>query len=148
MVIGIGTEFHGVKDMLIDGMIVPVLHPATKRPAKAGGQNIHPGFNEPSGQQQLLAPSISAITITDPWVFQIQIKGYFCLRVGQQRHCLGFKFIKGGKLPSLIKAPFKRVQFLAKVGAASNAANLVLVRKTNIGHRETGGIRIARNDKR
>lgn len=56
LVVGLRSESHGVKDVMIDGVVVPVVDSATKRAAQAGRQYFNAGLNETTCEQQLLAP--------------------------------------------------------------------------------------------
>ena len=88
LIVGWRPEFHGVEDMVIDGVVVPVLHPATQGAAQAGRQHIDAGFHQPPRQQQLLPPGIAAVAVAGPMVFATQVERFLRLRIRQQRHRL------------------------------------------------------------
>src|SRR5262249_39547943 len=78
------TEAHRLKDVVIDGMIVPVADAAAQRAVQGGRHNIDAGFHQPTGQEQALAPGVAAITVAQPVVLQFQIESASCLRAANE----------------------------------------------------------------
>ena len=61
--------------MLIDGVVVPILHPPAKRTVEFGGDDFDARFHEPSREQALLTPSVAAVAIAHGVAFAAQVKG-------------------------------------------------------------------------
>ena len=71
LVIDIGAKSESIKDMMIHGMVIPVVDTTTEGPSKARCHDINTRFDEPPCQKQLLAPSVTSITISSPIILLI-----------------------------------------------------------------------------
>jgi hypothetical protein len=70
----LAADFHRIKDMVIDGMIIPVADAAAEWTVERGGDEIDSGFDEPAGQQAALTPGIAAVPIAQSGVFEGEIE--------------------------------------------------------------------------
>src|ERR1051325_2571929 len=95
---------------MIDGVVVPVIHPPTQGAAQAGGQYIDARLDQATRQEQLLSPSVAAVAITNARVFPTQIERFLGLRVCQQGHRLRFELIEGGQFALLVEGTLERVK--------------------------------------
>src|SRR6185295_11549043 len=50
------SELQGIKNVVIDRVIIPICHPTAKRPIQSGGNNFDAGLDKSPGHQALLSP--------------------------------------------------------------------------------------------
>ena len=112
LVVDGAAEFHGIENMLIHGVVVPVLHTAAKRAAQAGGYHIDSRFNKATGQKQLLAPCVAAVPITHACILTAEVKRDLRLRICEKRHGLRLEFVECCQFTGMVEAAFQSVKLL------------------------------------
>jgi len=114
LIVCIGTEAHGIEDVVIDGVIIPVADTATEGPIQAGGEDFDSGLYQTTGEQELLSPGIATVSIARGGIFLREIERGLGLRIGEESHRLHFEFIKGGEFPARVELTFDGIEFLTE----------------------------------
>src|SRR5690606_8429293 len=69
LIVSICTETHGVEDLVVDRVILPVLNATAKRPAQLACDNLNARFHQTTGEQQLLPPSVTPVAVACRSIF-------------------------------------------------------------------------------
>ena len=147
LVVDLGSESQSVEDVMVDRMIVPVPHPSAQRSTQAGGKNFDPSFDQPSCHEELLAPSVSTISVACAVVFLGQIEGFFRFRAREQRDRLGFKLIERAEFTGAVKGSGEGIEFLPQAASTAKSLDLVGIGEPDVGDREVWIARISRDGK-
>ena len=137
------AKLVGVEDVLIDGMIVPVLHSTAQRAVELGSDDLDPGFHQPAGHQALLAPLMSAVAIPDGVRFLLQIERLAGLCTQQQTHGLFLVLIDGIHIAGLIDVPPQPIQCVPHFHSLLQPARLGRVFQADVRNLELRLARVA-----
>ena len=77
------ARLHGVEDVVVDGVVVPVADPAAERAVQAGRHQVHAGLDQSPGQQAALAPGVPAVAVAEPGILPAQVERPARLRAGR-----------------------------------------------------------------
>jgi hypothetical protein len=61
-------RLHGVEDVVVDGVVVPVADAPAERAVEAGRHRVHAGLDQPARQQAALAPGIPPVSVAEAGV--------------------------------------------------------------------------------
>jgi hypothetical protein len=106
------TVLQGVKDVVIDGVIVPVAHTAAEGPIEGRRDDAHTGLRQPTGHQALLSPRIAAVALAYADRLPRQVEGPRRLRAGEQVERLRFETVHGSHHPRAIQVAAEGVELL------------------------------------
>ena len=68
------ARLHGVEDVVIHGVVVPVADPAAERAVQAGRHQVHAGLDQPARQQAALAPGVAPVAVAEPGILAVQVE--------------------------------------------------------------------------
>ncbi len=129
LVVHLSSKSQGIKDVMVHGVVVPVVDATAQRTTKTGGQDFHTRFDQSACQQQLLPPAVASITISRSIILLAQVECVFGSRVRQQRQCLGLELVERVELAMDIECALQVIEVLATAPRADPIARFLVDRR-------------------
>jgi hypothetical protein len=137
------AELQGFEDVLVDGVVVPVLHASAERAVEFGGDDFNPGLDEPAGHETLLAPLVAAIAVADGVGFAGEVEGGLGLLVEQESDGLRFEAVEGVHRAGLVDVATQAVEGRPHIDPGTEAGLFGRVFETDVGDFEGGKAGVA-----
>src|SRR5262245_24422925 len=112
--------------MMVDGVIVPVLDPATQWTGEGHSDQLDSCFRKPSGHRTLLAPGVAPVAVAEAGIFQIKVEGAARFGAGHHSPSLLLKDVKGAR-SGTIQRTVQVIELLPQAHATVDARDLLTV---------------------
>src|SRR5207237_7701376 len=82
-----------LEDVVIDGMIVPVLDSATQGPGQFRGNDLYACLNQATRHEELLSPGVASVAIAHLGILAVQVERLSRLAAGEEVERLPLKAV-------------------------------------------------------